>query len=146
MKFQVQIFVVSGLLMISGCSTVGRSTGAGAGIGGVVGGSIGAFADPGPDGGNRVRNVIIGSAIGAGAGAVGGYLVGKKVEASRAEGKKEGEAQTRDAASEGGDGAPKLIPAKFSVRRVPNATRGKTFVPEHFEYDIVEPAHWEIAQ
>jgi hypothetical protein len=146
MKVRSLISVAFGLLLVSGCSTVGKSTGAGAGIGGIVGGSIGAFADPGPDGGNRVRNVLIGSAIGAGVGAAGGYFVGKKVDAARAEGKKEGEAQTREAASEGGDGVPKLIPAKFSVRRVPNATRGKTFVPEHFEYDIVEPAHWEIAQ
>ena len=147
--FSISLSMV--LILISGCATTGKSTAAGAGIGAVAGGATGALADPGPDGSNRVRNVLIGSAIGAGVGALGGYFMGKHAEAdrdaARAQGKKdaEGEMKTQLEASDP-SGGPKLLPAVTEARWVPDAVKGGTFVPGHFEYIIVSPARWQAGR
>ena len=132
---------------LTGCATTGKSIGLGAAGGAAFGAGVGALADPGPKGRNRIRNVLIGAGIGAAAGAGAGLLVQKGNEASESEGfdkgklaaQKEKEAQANSLDPQ----APKLIPARTEARWVPDVVRGNTFIPAHFEYQIVEGARWD---
>lgn len=142
------ISLLTCIISLSACATTGKSTAAGAGVGAVVVGTAGALADSGPDGSNRMRNVVIGSAIGAGLGAAGGYFFGKHAETerenARAQGRKDAEDHIKvetDNALQGD--SPRLVPAKTEAKWVPDAVKGGTFIPGHFEYIIVQPAHWE---
>lgn len=133
-----------------GCATTGHSVGAGGIAGGVVGAGIGAIADPGPGGENRIRNVLIGTAAGSLVGAGAGFMIDRHVKDQRQEaydkGKKESEeAFSRKGTSAGGN-QPHLSPAKTEAKWIPDQVRGSTFVPGHFEYVIIEGAHWEAGQ
>jgi phage tail tape-measure protein len=142
--------LLSALAFQSGCSTPSRSAGAGALAGGVAGAGLGALADPGRGGENRFRNVVIGTAIGSGVGAGAGFMLGEHVkderDAAREDGKRNAlkDAQTHAASSSGT--TPRLIPARTEAHWVPDQIRGNTFVPGHFEYQIIENARWESGQ
>jgi hypothetical protein len=127
----------------SGCATTGRSTLVGAGAGAGIGAGVGAMVDPGPKGEGRIRNVFIGATAGSLLGAGAGYLAHEEIEsrerASFERGKKESEKASAQSSSLG---EPVLLPAKYEARFVERQVRGNVFVPEHFEYVIVEPARW----
>lgn len=141
------VLFVSALLPTYGCSTLGKSAGAGAS----VGAGVGLIADPGPNGSKRIRNVLIGSAVGGVLGAGVGHILGKNAEndrtAARNQGKNEAalEMQSRLSA-ESNETQPRLIPPKTEARWVPDLARGSTFIPGHFEYVIIEPARWEMGR
>ena len=135
------------LLFASGCATTGKSIGAGALVGGIGGAGVGAIADPGENGKNRVRNVIIGTAIGSAVGAGTGFIIDRinkdDKQASFEEGKKAAEKASAERASAASDVQPRLVPAKTEAKWVPDQVRGNVYVPAHYEYLIIEPAHWE---
>ena len=135
------------LVIASGCASTGKSIGLGAGTGAVLGAGVGAIADPGPGGENRVRNILIGTAAGGVLGAGIGYALSEHVKNERheaeADGKKEAEEAARAQASGSG---PRLIPARTEVHLVPGEAHGSTYVPRHFEYRIIENAHWDTKQ
>lgn len=138
------------LVMSSGCATTGRSVGAGSVAGGVMGAGIGAIADPGPGGENRIRNVLIGTAAGSLVGAGAGFMIDRHIKDERQESYSKGkrdaeEASSRKASSSSGN-QPRLSPAQTEAKWVPDQVRGSTFIPGHFEYVIIEGAHWEASQ
>jgi phage tail tape-measure protein len=151
--YQHQEKLLASILLINlclGCSTTGKSVGAGATIGGLAGGTAGALADPGPGGSNRFRNVLIGTAIGGALGTGAGLLVDSAVKDDKKDsyekGKKDAEHdfQVRSQATSGNE--PKLIPPKTEARWIGDQVHGSTFVPGHFEYVILENSHWEPAR
>ena len=138
------------LSICQGCATTEKSVTTGALVGGAVGATAGALADPGQGGSNRFRNVMIGTAIGGALGAGTGLLIdsGTKDEkkSSYEKGKRDA-AQEISAHPQGPSGAqPMLVPAKTEARWMPDQVHGSTFVPAHFEYQILENAHWEASQ
>jgi hypothetical protein len=137
-------------IVSTACSTLGRSVGAGAGIGGAVGAATGAIADPGEDGQNRARNILIGTAIGGAVGAGVGYIAGRESqdrdEDSYQRGKKEVIKEINERPQYSEASQPKLLPARTEARWVPDAVRGSTFVPGHFEYVIMESAKWDTSR
>lgn len=143
--------IIFSTFTLQACSTTQKSIGTGAGIGMAAGAGVGAIADPGPNGKYRFRNVVIGSAVGAVAGAGVGYALDRHNHDEREDAKKEGKKEAEDEQSRRSDassssGSPQLIPPKTEAKWIPDQTRGSTFVPGHFEYVIVSPAHWEASQ
>ena len=149
-QIAVSIFLALSIAIYAGCSTMGKSVGAGALAGGVTGAGVGALADPGSQGRNRFRNVVIGTSVGSAVGAGTGFLLDQLVkgerEIARNEGKKEAlEAnQARATASEGA--LPRLIQARTEAHWIPDQVHGTTFIPAHFEYQIVEGARWDTGK
>ncbi len=143
--------VIPLIVSLQGCSTTSGSIATGAGLGGAMGAGVGALADAGPGGQHRFRNVVIGTAGGALLGAGAAYAIDRHehdvAEDARKAGVKERdeEWQKRNAAS-ASNGSPELIPAKTEARWVPDQVKGSTFVPGHFEYFILENAHWSTKQ
>lgn len=139
------------IFAMQGCSTTSGSIATGAGFGGAMGAGVGALADAGPGGEHRFRNVVIGTAGGALLGAGAGYAIDRHEHDVAEDAKKAGakerdeEWQKRNEASQSG-GSPELIPAKTEARWVPDQVKGSTFVPGHFEYFILENAHWSTRQ
>jgi hypothetical protein len=135
-------------LTLSGCSSTSGSLATGAGVGGMAGAGLGAMADPGPDGGNRFRNVVIGTGAGALLGAGTGYAIDRSNRDATEEGKRQGRKDAEDdwnrksSASTGG-GQPELLAPKTEARWVPDQVKSSTFIPGHFEYQIVSPARWD---
>lgn len=131
-------------ILISGCATSGKTTLLGSGIGVGLGAGVGAIANGGPSGRNKIRNVFIGatagSLLGAGAGYLAQELIEKREQDAFDKGKKEG--QKPIANYNGEPGQPVLVPPRVEGRYVEDQVRGNTFVPAHFEYQIVEPARW----
>jgi len=148
----VSVFSMSFLacLISSGCTTMGKSVGAGAAAGGMMGAGVGALADPGSDSQNRFRNVVIGAAVGSAVGAGAGFMMGEHLKNE----KQEAVSLARKGADEENSrhiqstqaGAPRLISPRTEARWVSDQIRGNVFVPGHFEYVIVEGAKWETGK
>lgn len=146
-KLAVLIALVP-LVFVQACSTAGKSIGAGAGMGALLGGGVGALADPGRGGGNRFRNILIGTGVGGAVGAGTGYIAHRLAQDDREESYKKGKDETKkeitDQAMAGSGSAPSLVPPKTESFWVPDQIRGQTFIPGHFEFRIIEGAHWEV--
>ena len=136
------------LITVQGCATVGRAIGSGAGAGALFGGGIGALADPGRRGQNRIRNILIGTAIGGAVGAGSGYLTHRltqnEAESSYKDAKDVGKKEEFERSTNSSENTPNLIPPRTEAVWVPDLVRGQTFIPGHFEYRIIEGAHWEV--
>lgn len=135
------------VICISSCSSPGRTTGAGAIAGAATGAGVGALASPGDQGHNRFRNVLIGTAAGSAVGAAAGYVIGSDIKDREEKAREEGKAQALkeyQSSPEYTQGAtPRLIPARAEAHWVPDQVRGNTFIPGHFEFQIVQGARWE---
>jgi hypothetical protein len=145
-----KVFSCIGIVIIAalaGCSTTGKSVGAGGLVGGGLGAGAGLLADPGDNGQNRIRNVFIGSAIGGALGAGTGYVADRFVKDEKDEAYKKGKSDKEKEISDRLDSSsvsqPRLLPAKTEARWIPDQIRGNTFIPGHFEFNIVEGARWE---
>jgi hypothetical protein len=113
-----------------------------------MGAGVGAIADSGPNGQNRFRNVVIGAAAGSVLGMGAGFALDRNNRDQREDAKKDGtkeavDEMNRRANSAVGGNEPHLIPPKTEAKWIPDQVKGSTFVPGHFEYLIVSPAHWE---
>jgi hypothetical protein len=134
--------------IISGCSSLGKSTAAGAGVGVTAGGFVGNML-PG-DSSSRPNHIIIGAATGAAVGALSGALIHKSMEESEREGfekgKTEGSKNTGRGtlvASGSGSGNRKYVAPKVERRWIEDEIRGNILVEAHYEQVIVEEGHWE---
>lgn len=83
-------------------------------------GTISALTDPGPKGRGRIRAVYVGSL--------------PEVEPP---------AQKAQAATNASTSKPVLVPARVEARFVDDEVRGNVFIPAHFEFVLVEPAHFQ---
>lgn len=142
----------SSLLLISvltsACSTLGKSMGAGAATGAALGMGTGLLADPGPEGKNRVRNVLIGTAAGGVLGAGTGYIADRYIKDEKDDayqrGKKDFQKEVSSSSDLSPSSQPRLIPPRTEARWMPDQVRGQTFIPGHFEFQIVEGAKWDV--
>ena len=134
--------------LFASCASTGASVATGGLLGGVGGAAVGAMADPGKGGQYRVRNVVVGTAAGVTVGAATGFLLDRHVEDERQKAKAEALRDDKNTPPRSYDlgsigGSPSLIPPRTEAFWVPDLVRGTTFIPGHFEYRIVENAHWE---
>lgn len=141
-SFNMMVFYCLILKLTTGCSTPGKTVGLSTGIGAGLGAAVGAIADPGADGEYRTRNVVIGTALGA----VGGLITGSAISGAY---KKDTSAQVSSSPLK--DQAipsktPRLIPARYEAKWVDSQVIGTKFIQGHFEYQILEQAHWEDGQ
>jgi len=140
------LIAVAGTLL-SGCSTIGKSTAAGAGVGGLVGGVTGSFL-PG-DESSKPKNILVGAVAGGAVGALSGALIHKSMEdkerdafeKGKSEGAKTSKGSLASASSRSTSG--RYIPPKIERRWVDDEVRGNILVEGHYEQVIVEEGHWE---
>jgi hypothetical protein len=126
--------------LLDGCTTPGQSIGFGGLVGASAGAIAGGLADPGKDGEYRTRNVLLGSALGGMAGMTAGTFLHESKEKQKNEAYQKGRASGLKASS---GNMPKLKEPKVQARWVESRVVGSRYVEGHFEYQIVEPAHWE---
>lgn len=130
-------------VLVTGCETSGQSVGLGGAVGAGVGAIAGGLADPGKDGEYRTRNIVLGTAFGGIAGMGAGSMIHESTEKQ----KKEAFQKGKLAGSKPKPGAmPPLREPRVEANWVESKVVGNRFVEGHFEYQIVEPAHWEEAQ
>lgn len=143
--FQKSLLCTCLCLSLAGCATSSKSVLLGAGSGAAAGAGIGALVDPGPNGRGRIKNAYVGAAAGAVLGGAAGYLLHETTAAreSAAFEKGKSEGLMRSAQASGSGQPPNLVPAKVEVRFVDDQVKGNTFIPAHFEYVILEQAHWD---
>ena len=132
-------------IAVAGCSTLDRSTLLGTGIGAVGGGAIGAASSRGLRDSNRRHNIAIGTGIGAFTGAIIGQQSHKHIDQRAKKLGKVGPTQLHALPSTTSMSRKplRLKPARVKVRFVDDQVSGKTKIPAHFEYDIVEEAKWQ---
>ena len=134
------IHVAALSLLLAGCATQGKSVGLGGILGAGTGAVLGGIADPGKDGEYRTRNVIVGSALGG----MAGMIAGSAIYDSTAKQKQEAYLKGKASVPQSKQGAmPGLKSPRVESRWVEGKIMGNRFVEGHFEYIIVEPAHWE---
>ncbi len=126
-------------LLLKGCATPNQTIGLGGVAGAGAGAIAGGLADPGKDGKFRTRNVVIGSALGGMAGMMTGALVNDAFESGKAEGAKK-------VKSDQAIGAPLLKDPRVEAHWVDSRVVGNRYIEGHFEYQIIEPAQWEVKQ
>ena len=138
------LITVATALSISACATSSKSLLFGAGTGAAAGAGIGGLVDPGPKGHGRIKNAYVGAAAGAVLGGAAGYLIHDSMEARESAAFEKGKSNglSRASLASTGGNTPNLIPPKVEVRFVDDQVKGNIFVPAHFEYVILEPAHW----
>ena len=138
------LFLILGVS--SSCSTTGQSVGAGAAGGALLGAGVGAIADPGDHGQNRFRNVVIGTVAGGVLGAGAGYMMDGSMKSERdgasAQGKADALKEFKASQSASPGNMPVLVPAKTEAHWIPDQVRSNTWIPGHFEYQIIQSAHW----
>ena len=141
-RFTVVHLVVFSIFL-KGCATPGQSVGLGGVFGAGAGAIAGGIADPGKEGEYRTRNVIIGSALGGMVGMITGSVIHESTEKDKQEAFQKGQAAAPKSRS---GNMPPLRDPRVEARWVESKIVGSRFVEGHFEYQIVEPAHWEEAQ
>jgi hypothetical protein len=126
---------------LSGCATPGKSIGLGGVIGAGTGAVLGGIVDPGKNGEYRTRNVIVGAALGGMAGMVAGSVIHENTEKEKREAFLKGRASAPPPQT---GVMPNLKPARVESQWIEGHPVGTNrWVEGHFEYLIVEPAHWD---
>jgi hypothetical protein len=144
-KFKLIQFItfVSVIVSVSGCATQTKSTVLGGAIGAGAGATLGGIIDPGKNGEYRTRNVIIGSALGGIAGAFAGTKFFENNEKKKQEAYENGQKNARAELSKQGH-IPDLKNPKVETRWIEGKVVGNRYIDGHFEYIIIEPAHWDV--
>jgi hypothetical protein len=142
----VLLFILSMSLMHTGCATSGKSALLGAGIGATAGATLGVLANQNDPPGKRTQGALIGAGLGGLFGALMGHGAykeqQKKAQADMFDVNSGPGLEVFGSAGENGN-RPILKPARVRVRYVEDQIKDGTFVPAHFEYEIVEPARFE---
>jgi phage tail tape-measure protein len=129
-KFKLIQLIIYVSIMVSGCATQTKSTALGGAIGAGTGAALGGIVDPGKHGEYRTRNVIIGSAVGGIAGAFAGSSLFENNEKKKQEAYENGQKNAKAALTKQGN--------------MPELIVGNRYIDGHFEYIIIEPAHWDV--
>lgn len=138
----IQLVIMTSIIM-SGCATQTKSTALGGVIGAGTGAAFGGIIDPGKNGEYRTRNVIIGSAIGGVAGAFAGSAIFESSEKKKQEAYESGQKNAKAKLSKQGH-IPDLKNPKVEARWIEGKVVGNRYIDGHFEYIIIEPAHWDV--
>lgn len=144
LKFKTQssmVLVLTALLLQTGCTTLGKSTGLGTAIGAGTGAALGGIVDPGKNGQYRTRNVIIGAGIGAIAGGFTGAAIHESNERDKELAYMKGKEAERKSSQQ--KAPPALQQPKVEAIWVESKVAGNRYIEGHFEYVITEPTRWE---
>lgn len=141
--FQLTITIHTFILLsvFSGCATQTKSTALGGIIGAGSGAALGGIIAPGKNGEYRTRNVIIGSAVGGIAGAFAGSTLFENSEKKKQEAYENGQKDAKTAFSKQGN-MPELQEPKVEAKWIEGRAVGNRYIDGHFEYVIIEAAHW----
>jgi len=142
-KFKLLQLVIYVSIMVSGCATQTKSIALGGAIGAGTGAALGGIVDPGKHGEYRTRNIIIGSAVGGIAGAFAGSSLFENNEKKKQEAYDNGQKNAKAALTKQGN-MPELKNPKVEARWIEGKVVGNRYIDGHFEYIIVEPAHWDV--
>jgi uncharacterized protein YcfJ len=142
-KFKHIQLIIYISIMVSGCATQTKSTALGGAIGAGTGAALGGIVDPGKHGEYRTRNVIIGSAVGGIAGAFAGSSLFENNEKKKQEAYENGQKNAKAALTKQGN-MPELKNPKVEARWIEGKIVGNRYIDGHFEYIIIEPAHWDV--
>lgn len=142
-KFKLLQLVIYVSIMVSGCATQTKSIALGGAIGAGTGAALGGIVDPGKHGEYRTRNIIIGSAVGGIAGAFAGSSLFENNEKKKQEAYDNGQKNAKAALNKQGN-MPELKNPKVEARWIEGKVVGNRYIDGHFEYIIVEPAHWDV--
>jgi uncharacterized protein YcfJ len=142
-KFKVIQFIIVISVMLSSCATQTKSTALGGVVGAGTGAALGGIIDPGKNGEYRTRNVIIGSAVGGIAGAFAGSAIFESSEKKKQEAYESGQKSAKAELSKQGH-MPDLKNPKVEARWIEGKVVGNRYIDGHFEYIIIEPAHWDV--
>jgi uncharacterized protein YcfJ len=142
-KFKLIQLIIYVSIMVSGCATQTKSTALGGAIGAGTGAALGGIVDPGKHGEYRTRNVIIGSAVGGIAGAFAGSSLFENNEKKKQEAYENGQKNAKAALTKQGN-MPELKNPKVEARWIEGKIVGNRYIDGHFEYIIIEPAHWDV--
>ncbi len=129
MDLQVKAALLSSLLLLNGCSTVGKSVMLGATVGGIAGGAMGNSQNPQGGGG-------VGMAIGAGIGGLISYLAFKEKE------KKSTSDKSNPASKSLEDDFPFLTKPKIRSVIIPDTIEGNKFIKSHKVYILEDAGSW----
>lgn len=129
MDLQVKAALLSSLLLLNGCSTVGKSVMLGATVGGITGGSMGNSQNP--QGGSGV-----GMAIGAGIGGLISYLAFKEKEKKSTNDKSISTSKSLE------DEFPFLTKPKIRSVIIPDTIEGNKFIKSHKVYILEDAGSW----
>lgn len=129
MDLQVKAALLSSLLLLNGCSTVGKSVMLGATVGGIAGGAMGNSQNPHGGGG-------VGMAIGAGIGGLISYLAFKeKVKKSTSD-------KSNSTSKSVEDEFPFLTKPKIRSVIIPDTIEGNKFIKSHKVYILEDAGSW----
>ncbi len=129
MDLQVKAALLSSLLLLNGCSTVGKSVMLGATVGGITGGAMGNNQNPQGGGG-------VGMAIGAGIGGLISYLAFKEKEKKSTSDKSNSTSKSVD------DEFPFLTKPKIRSVIIPDTIEGNKFIKSHKVYILEDAGSW----
>jgi hypothetical protein len=125
MELKFKAAMISTLLLLNGCATVGKSVVLGAAVGGLAGGVIGQSQNP--QGGGAV-----GMAVGAGIGSLISYLAFKEKAAK----------SSNDQPKPLENDFPFLTKPKLRSIWVPDKIEGNQYIKGHYIYIIEDPGTW----
>jgi hypothetical protein len=129
MDLQVKAALLSSLLLLNGCSTVGKSVMLGATVGGITGGVMGNSQNPQGGGG-------VGMAIGAGIGGLISYLAFKEKEKKSTSDKPNATSKSLE------DDFPFLTKPKIRSVIIPDTIEGNKFIKSHKVYILEDAGSW----
>lgn len=141
-KLVITTLMFAYLTIVSGCSTQSKSTALGGVVGAGSGAVLGGIIAPGKNGEYRTRNVIIGSAVGGIAGAFAGSSIFENNEKKKQEAYENGQKDAKTAFSKQGN-IPELKEPKVEAKWIEGRAVGNRYIDGHFEYVIIEAAHWD---
>ncbi len=129
MDLQGKAILISSLILLNGCSTVGKSIMLSATVGGTAGGIIGNSQNPQGGGG-------VGMAIGAGIGGLISYLAFKEKEKKSTSNKSNQTSKSFEA------DLPFLTKPKIRSVIIPDTIEGNKFIKSHKVYILEDAGSW----
>lgn len=129
--------IISNLIFLMSCQSLGRSRASGVAIGAIGGAAIGSVVSQGK---TQTRNVIIGATVGGLAGGLMGDHLYKKKEQEKRDAFLKGQEITRPDKGM----APNIRPPKVETYWIEGKAVGNRYIEGHYEYVIMEPSRWDV--
>lgn len=134
---QLFCMVITAVLM-TGCSSKGKSIGLGSSLGAGMGAAFGGIVSPGKNGQYRTRNVIVGASVGA----IAGGFTGMALHEQKEQEKEIALLKAKKNESPRRPSPPSLEEPKVEAQWVESKVVGNKWVEGHYEYVITEPTRW----